>query len=106
MNKVEEVSYNKTSISSNLMICNYISALPRCQQEESVTAQRASRSESGSGLVARQTQQKLQLEVGKIGYLASHYTSQAPVTNTTIILFNMVMVLLLTLTGSNTNIYL
>ena len=106
MNKVEEVSYNKTSISSNLMICNYISALPRCQQEESVTAQRASRSESGSGLVARQTQQKLQLEVGKIGYLASHYTSQAPVTTTSIILFNMVMVLLLTLTGSNTNIYL
>ena len=106
MNKVEEVSYNKTSISSNLMICNYISALPRCQQEESVTAQRASRSESGSGLVARQTQQKLQLEVGKIGYLASIYTSQAPVTTTTITLFNMVMVLLLTLTGSNTNIYL
>ena len=78
------------------MICNYISALPRCQQEP------ASRShQSGPGLVAKLTQQRLELEVevGQLGYLASpQYTSGA---NT--VIFNMVMGLLLTFT---TTIYL
>ena len=84
------------------MICNYISALPRCQQEQSSTAQRASRAQSGEGLVARQTQQKLQLEGGELGYLASHYTSEAA----TLTIFNMGLVVLLTLTVSTTTINL
>ena len=81
------------------MICNYISALPRCQQEEeSFTALRAARSQlTQPGLVARQTQQKLELEVGELGYLASQYTSGA-----TTLVFNMVMVVLLTFTVSTT----
>ena len=61
------------------MICNYISALPRCQQEEeSFTALRAARSQlTQPGLVARQTQQKLELEVGELGYLSSTLVTQS-----------------------------
>ena len=79
------------------MICNYISALPRCQQEESFTALRARSQQTQPGLVAKQTQQKLELEVGELGYLASQYTSGA-----TALVFNMVMVVLLTCTVSTT----
>ena len=52
--------------------------------------------------MARQTQQKLQLEVGELGYLASHYTSEAA----TLTIFNMGLVVLLTLTVSTTTINL
>merc|ERR1719510_416914 len=88
-----------TGFDSNLMICNYISALPRCQQEESFTALRARSQQTQPGLVARQTQQKLELEVGELGYLASQYPSEA-----TTLTFNRMMVALLTFTVSTTTI--
>ena len=83
------------------MICNYISALPRCQQEESFSGERARSQQSQPGLVARQTQQKLELEVGELGYLASQYSSGAIT-----ITFNRLMVAILTFTVSTTTIYL
>ena len=54
---------------SNLMICNYINKLPRCQVDVSRTYSRSD--QDADGLISKQTQQKFQLEVGEIGYYSS-----------------------------------
>lgn len=62
------------------MICNYINALPRCQQGSFDVAGL----QSEQGLIARQTQQKLRLEVGELGYLSSQYTGAATLNTITL----------------------
>ena len=63
------------------MICNYINTLPRCQQQDFNQAD----TQPEQGLIARQTQQRLSLEVevGELGYLSSEYTGAATVTTVT-----------------------
>lgn len=59
-----------TGFDRTLMICNYINKLPRCQDDMSAKYAKSDQSLS-NGLIAKQTQQQLQLEVGEIGYLAA-----------------------------------
>ena len=58
-----------------LMICNYMDKLPRCREDGA----RASRTAADSGgIIAKQTQGGLALEVGDLGYLSSSLITRSP----------------------------
>ena len=58
-----------TGFDTSLMICNYINKLARCQED--VVAKISRSDPDNGGLISRQTQQRLQLEVAELGYYSS-----------------------------------
>ena len=57
-----------TGFDKSLMICNYINSLPRCK-EDTLGSLRSD--DLGRGLIAKQTQQQLEVQVGDLGYLSA-----------------------------------
>ena len=63
-----------TGFDKSLMICNYINSLARCKED---TPRSLLSDDLGQGLIAKQTQQQLEVQVGDLGYLsARNITSQ------------------------------
>ena len=67
-----------TGFDTSLLICNYISALPRCRTERSELLDAMQAGSAATGPVARQSRQQLGVQVGELGYLSSRETSAAP----------------------------
>jgi len=57
-----------TGFDKSLMICNYINSLPRCKED---VARSLHSDNLGPGLIAKQTQQQLEVQVGNLGYLSA-----------------------------------
>jgi hypothetical protein len=64
-----------TGFDTNLRICNYINKLPRCKSGRVLT------SEDGNRLVAKQTQQKLHVDVSRGQHVARQTQNQLHVAN-------------------------
>ena len=65
-----------TGFDKSLMICNYINSLARCKEDILGSV----RSDNlRQGLIAKQTQQQLEVQVGNLGYFsAKNLTSYSP----------------------------
>ena len=58
-----------TGFDKSLMICNYINSLPRCKED---VLRSLHSDDLGQGLIAKQTQQQLEVQVGNLGYLSAN----------------------------------